>query len=105
MYILQRYDEIEPFAHLAEELAIDDDVDTQALWRCVRAKALAREGDIDGAERHVRDALEVLAPTDAVLYKYGALVDLGEVLTLGGREGLARRSWRQPLSPRRREAR
>ena len=87
LYVLGRYDEIEPYARLTEELAIEDDVDTQALWRCVRAKALARAGDFDAAEEHVRAALDVLSPTDAVVYRYGALLDLAEVLSTAGRKG------------------
>ncbi len=84
LYILERHDEAEELGELSRHLAGDDDVDTQALWRCVRAKALARAGSFDEAETTAREALELLAPTDAVVYRYSALLDLAEVLRLAG---------------------
>jgi tetratricopeptide (TPR) repeat protein len=88
LYVLERYDEIESLGVTTRELAGEDDVDTQALWRCVQAKALARRGSFDEAHALATEALEVLAPTDAVLFKYGALLDLAEVLRLAGRSGV-----------------
>ena len=38
----------------------------------------------------MREALDILAPTDAVLLRFGALVDLAEVLQLAGRTEEAR---------------
>ncbi len=38
----------------------------------------------------MREALEILAPTDAVLFKFQALLDLAEVYRLAGREAAAR---------------
>ena len=86
LYALDRFDEVEEFGRLAQELATDDDVDTQALWRCVRGKFLARQGSFDEAEALVREALEILAPTDAVVDQYLALIDLAEVQRLAGRD-------------------
>ena len=85
LYALGRYDEVEELGRLAQELATDDDVETQALWRCVHAKLSARQGAHDEAEALARDALEILAPTDAIILKYGALLDLAEVLGIAGR--------------------
>ena len=48
---------------------------------CSHARGLA-----DEAEALAREALEILAPTDAVLFNYGALLDLGEVLRPRGRD-------------------
>ena len=53
LYALERFDEVEELGDLSRELATDDDVDTQALWRCVRAKVLALRGSFDSAEAHV----------------------------------------------------
>jgi tetratricopeptide (TPR) repeat protein len=86
LYALGRFDEVEPFARMARELATEDDVDTQALWRCLEAKMLARRGAFDEAEILVREALDMLSPTDAVLFKYGALLDLAEVRRLAGHD-------------------
>jgi Flp pilus assembly protein TadD len=76
---------MERFAAVAEELATEDDLDIQALSRCVRAKILAREGEFAAAETLVREALELLAPTDALLFKFSALLDLAEVYRLAER--------------------
>jgi class 3 adenylate cyclase/tetratricopeptide (TPR) repeat protein len=97
LYALERLEEIEQPARLSEELATEDDIDTQALWRCVRAKLLALDGSFDAAEAHVRDALEILAPTDAVLLRYGALLDLAEVLRLADRHADAQAALEQAL--------
>jgi class 3 adenylate cyclase/tetratricopeptide (TPR) repeat protein len=89
LYMLERFDEAEALGQLTEELATDDDVSTQALWRCVRGKILAHQGSFDEAEAHVQAALNILAPTDHVLLKYGALLDLAEVHRLAGRSSRA----------------
>jgi hypothetical protein len=47
---------------------------------------MARAGAFEEGEALVRDAIEILAPTDAILFRYGALVDLGEVQKLAGRD-------------------
>ena len=88
LYVLGRYDEVEPLAQLTRELATDDDVSTQALWRCVQAKLLARGGAFEEAESTAREALEILAPTDHVLLKFGALLDLAEIRRLAGHDAL-----------------
>jgi tetratricopeptide (TPR) repeat protein len=82
--VLGRCDEIESLSRLSRELASEDDVDAQALWRCVHAKTLARSGAFDEARELVGEALELLAATDAVVYRFGALLDLAEVLRLAG---------------------
>ena len=86
LYALGRFDEVEPLARLARELASEGDVETQALWRCLRAKLLARQGDVDDSEALVREALDLLAPTDGIIYKHGALLDLAEIRLLAGRD-------------------
>ena len=88
LYVLGRYDEVEPLAQLTRELATEDDVSTQALWRCVQAKLLARGGAFEEAESTAREALEILAPTDHVLLKFGALLDLAEIRRLAGHDAL-----------------
>jgi len=85
-YTLDRLDEAEQLGLEAKALATADDVDSQALWRCVLAKVAARRGDIQKGEALVREALDILGPTDAFLLKFGALLDLAEVLRLGARD-------------------
>ncbi len=85
LYALGRLDEVDAPTTLSRELATDDDVDTQALWRCVSGKMSAQRGDVDAGEGLIREAIEILAPTDGVLFQYGALIDLAEVQRLAGR--------------------
>ncbi len=85
LYAIGRIDEVDELGRLAQDLATEDDVDTQALWRCIRGKLLALGGAHDEGEKLVREALEILSPTDAVLLKYGALLDLAEVQRLARR--------------------
>ena len=56
---------------------------TQALWRCVQGRVLARRGALDEAEAIVREAMELLEPTDATVLQIDAQLDLGEVLDHG----------------------
>jgi class 3 adenylate cyclase/tetratricopeptide (TPR) repeat protein len=86
LYALGHYEEAESLRHFTEELATADDVSTQALWRCVHGKLLARRGSFDEGESCVRQALEILEPTDHVLLRFGALLDLAEVQRLAGRD-------------------
>jgi hypothetical protein len=51
----------------------------------VRAKLLARRGDVEEAERLAREATERAARTDLLDDRAQALADLAEVLRLGGR--------------------
>jgi class 3 adenylate cyclase/tetratricopeptide (TPR) repeat protein len=97
LYELGRYDEVEPLGLEAKELATEDDVDTQALWRCVQAKLLARQGAFAEGEALVREAITILEPTDAVLLQFGAQLDLAEVLRLAGRADAAQDAFAQAL--------
>jgi len=80
-----RLDEARRFSAVAEARARLDDVDAQALWRSVRAKVLARGDDVEVGERLAREAVELLRPTDAVLFRISAAADLAEVLAAAGR--------------------
>jgi class 3 adenylate cyclase/tetratricopeptide (TPR) repeat protein len=97
LYELGRYDEAEMLAREAKKLATEDDVDTQALWRSVQSKLLARQGAIEEGEALVREAIAILEPTDAVLLKFGAYLDLAEVLGLAARMDEARAALAQAL--------
>jgi tetratricopeptide (TPR) repeat protein len=85
LYTLGRYDEAEQLARESQELATEDDVDTQALWRSLLSKLVARRGAFEEGEALVREALQILEPTDAILLQFGAYSDLAEVLHLAGR--------------------
>jgi class 3 adenylate cyclase/tetratricopeptide (TPR) repeat protein len=81
-----RLHEMAELADLTEELATDDDVDTQALWRCVRGKLWSAQGRHEDAEALIREALTVLESTDAVLLQTATLLDLATVLERAGRD-------------------
>jgi tetratricopeptide (TPR) repeat protein len=85
LYDLGRYEEAEQLARESQELATADDVDTQALWRCLLSKLVARRGAFEEGETLAREAIDILAPTDAVLLQFLAFLDLAEVLQLAGR--------------------
>jgi tetratricopeptide (TPR) repeat protein len=89
LYSLGRYDEAEDFAGVCEKSAAKNWVAAQVLWRGARAMLLARRGDVDTGEVLARDAVDLALRTDRVDTQTDALMDLAEVLRLGGRGGEA----------------
>ena len=79
-----RTTEAEEFARIAEEVAVDGDVETQALWRSAKAAILARMGDFDAADALAREAVEMLKRTDALVHTADALAVHATVLAAGG---------------------
>jgi len=75
-----RDEEAEGFAKLSAELAASGDLVTQVRWRRVRARVLARRGEIRQAEAFAREALAIAEKTDFVNDRADALVDLSHVL-------------------------
>jgi class 3 adenylate cyclase/tetratricopeptide (TPR) repeat protein len=71
-------------SRIAEELAAEDDVEAQAVWRAVRAKVLAEAGEYEDAERLAREAVELLRETEATVKLADTLLDLAEVLISAG---------------------
>ena len=76
----ERYADAAELHTTAEELADDDDVETKAVLRCVRARLLAHDGDLAGAEREAREAVEALRRVEAPDLRGDCLVTLAEVL-------------------------
>jgi class 3 adenylate cyclase/tetratricopeptide (TPR) repeat protein len=68
-----------------ERLTVPEDVDAQVGWRRVRAKLLARRGDIREGEGLAREAMAIAARTDYLDLRASAAADLGEVLRLAGK--------------------
>ncbi len=66
----------------AEQLTVPEDVDGQAGWRRVRAKALARQGEFAEAERLAREAVAIADPTDYLDIRAQTTADLAAVLRL-----------------------
>jgi len=63
----------------AEELSSADDADAQALWRAVRARALAHLGDLEPAITLATEAVALRRRGDAPVDLAEALADLAEV--------------------------
>jgi predicted ATPase len=74
------FDEAARFATVAEEIAAEDDVESQALWRSAKALVLARGGDGAAAETTARAAVELLRRTDALVQIADALIVQASVL-------------------------
>ncbi|HEX6702889.1 MAG TPA: BTAD domain-containing putative transcriptional regulator [Gaiellaceae bacterium] len=81
-----RRDEARELTEVAERSGASDDLATQIVWRGVRARVLAEDGDgVVVAERLARDAVELAAQTDRLNFHGDALVDLAAVLRKSGR--------------------
>jgi predicted ATPase/class 3 adenylate cyclase len=66
----------------AEELGAHDDYLTQIKWRTVRAKALARSGECEGAEQLAREGVTLAARTEYTDWHANAVTDLARVLSM-----------------------
>jgi predicted ATPase/class 3 adenylate cyclase len=86
------YGEAEGFSAVSQEVAAADDVASQALWRCVRGKVLARAGDFGEAERLIDEAVGIIDRTDDLNQQGDTRLDLSEVLALAGRRDDAARA-------------
>lgn len=86
LYRQERYDESEMFADFSAGIAAPDDLGTQVLWRGVSAKLLAREGELEQAERVVREAIDLgRGENDAIDHRANTLMDFAAVLRMAGK--------------------
>jgi class 3 adenylate cyclase/tetratricopeptide (TPR) repeat protein len=85
LYRLGRDEEAWRLTEEADEAGAPDDVITQMLIRQVRAKVLARRGELAAAERLARQSLALAEPTDSLEVKANAHYDLAVVLTAAGK--------------------
>jgi tetratricopeptide (TPR) repeat protein len=85
LYQQGRYDESRTFAAFSAEVADEDDLATQVLWRGVSAKLVAHDGEFDEAELVAREAVELIRRADDPIDQAIALMDLGEVLRMAGK--------------------
>jgi len=74
----------------AEQATAEDDTESQALWRMVRAPILARSGELAQAEELARAALALVRQTESPMLQADALAELAEVLRLASRGDEAR---------------
>jgi tetratricopeptide (TPR) repeat protein len=74
----------------AEAATAADDMESQALWRAIRAPIVARAGNGELAEELARSALELVRQTEAPTLQADALCELASVLQLNGKTDEAR---------------
>ena len=77
--------EAERSAELSGELAAADDLVTQVLWRCVRARTLAGRGQVEEGLALAREAVALAETSDFVSDRGDALFDLALVLAQADR--------------------
>ena len=82
---LDRLDEAERYAQIALDTAAASDGVSQALGREVRARVLARRGQLEEAEPLTREAIAISATDEDPNRHAEALMALAEVLQLAGR--------------------
>ena len=86
VYEQGRLDEAAELTRASEEWAGAEDIYSQAGWRSVRAKILARAGDVEDAERLAAECVDLAEQTDFLHLRWRALMSQGEVLQLTGRQ-------------------
>jgi class 3 adenylate cyclase/tetratricopeptide (TPR) repeat protein len=84
LYAQGRFEEAKRFCEASREAASLEDLSAQVEWRGVQAKILAQRGQHTEAEALARQAVELVAQTDLLHQRGNALLNLGEVLRLGG---------------------
>src|SRR6187200_1235599 len=85
IHVQGRYEEAEAFTRISEELAGAEDVYTHVLWRSVRARTLARRGEIEAALELSRESVTLVETTDSLHLRWHTLMSQAEVLRLAGR--------------------
>jgi tetratricopeptide (TPR) repeat protein len=98
LYRQGRMDEASKYANFSAEIADEDDLLTQFLWRSVRAKLLAHEGRPDEGIPLAREAVRLAQTSDDPIGQGNALLDLAQTLRLAGREDEAERAFEESLS-------
>jgi class 3 adenylate cyclase/tetratricopeptide (TPR) repeat protein len=85
VYAHGRFEEVERYTRVSEDVAASDDYLSQILWRSVRAKAIAFGGRLSDAEQLAREAVALAEDTDNIDLRGDALMALAEVLRLAER--------------------
>ncbi len=93
-----RDEEALALSRTAEAASAADDLDSQALWRSIRAPIVARSGQPALAEELARTAVDMVLMTEAPNIKADALSELASVLHLCGKRDEARQAAGQAIS-------
>jgi tetratricopeptide (TPR) repeat protein len=88
LYEQGRFEEADAMCSVTAADAAEDDPQSQALWRAVRGKLLARRGEGAEAVELAEGAVSQLRETDAIVWQADAMLDLATTrLLLGDTEG------------------
>jgi tetratricopeptide (TPR) repeat protein len=82
---LGNLNEAERYAAICRDTSAKDDFASQALWRQVTGRTLARRGDLVESVRLVNEAVVLCEASDYLVLIVTALIDQAEVLRLVGR--------------------
>ena len=85
LYRLGRRDEMEAAIHLAQETGATNDISTQVYWRVAAAQVAADDGRLEDADEIVREAIELVEPTDFLELRGQAFEALAHVEARAGR--------------------
>ena len=80
-----------------ERLTVPEDVDAQVGWRRVRAKLLARNAEVEEAERLAHEAMTLVTSTDDLNLRAQTAADLAEVLRIADRPKAAAAAYEQAI--------
>src|SRR5207302_5346707 len=80
-----RLEEADGFVQICRDVAAEDDVSSQVLWRGVRSRILRATGDLTAAWSLASEAVALLRASDEPDTEGVALLDLAEVLGAMGR--------------------
>ena len=94
---LGRDDEALELTDETERLAQCDDFEPHSRRRLVRARALARRGEFETAEELVREAAELVEPTDYTILHQELAFAQADVARLAGRRHEERRALERAL--------
>jgi class 3 adenylate cyclase/tetratricopeptide (TPR) repeat protein len=98
VYDQGRLAEADALCQAAADGAARDDIVTQVIWRGVKGKVLAADGDGQRAEALAREAVALVEPTDLRSHHADAMLDLAEVLRACGRDAQSEQAIRTGLS-------
>jgi DNA-binding SARP family transcriptional activator len=85
LYRQGRYESATSWVEEAASHAGQDDLTVQPVWRSVRAKLLAYEGEVAKAEALAREAIDLVDRTECLNRRAKVRLDLAEVLRAAGR--------------------
>ena len=84
LYEQRRLDDAWAFTRAAKEASAANDLSAQIMWRAVRARLLARKGEMAEAKRLSAEAVALAAPTDWLTDRADSLLSQAQVLRMAG---------------------